>query len=228
MASEGVKPEQVNFSRQLRSFVLSTGRIQEVTRKYPNSTGLDSRFSSIFPFGAQSKSTPSEFPLPLTPRSRRTTINTVVRKQFVASISDFLCSLFPRHSSGRHSYPYCTYFFNAENVTSIAGKANNRVTVTTRLLTRNKWQERKKKKKRKDRRKRKGREGKKREEGRKKERCTGSEQREGRGKGNNEREENTEEKSWWWKGRTREREVQRFKAARPYYGRTILIGADVN
>ena len=92
----------------------------------------------------------------------------------MASISDFLCRSSPR-SSGRHAYLHCTYFLNVENVAGVVGKANNRVTVTTCLLTRDKWQKQEKKKEK--RKKREKKEEEEEREGKSTGGCTGSEQR---------------------------------------------------
>ena len=207
MAPEGVKPRISEFFPELlRSW-------REVTRKYPNSRhDWTAALSFIFPFGRSIKKLSIRIPFASDsswwPATARQLTQSLESSSLVASISDFLCRSSPR-SSGRHAYLHCTYFLNVENVAGVVGKANNRVTVTTCLLTRDKWQKqekkRKKKKERKERRRRRRERGKKyRRMHRKRAKGGGGSW---EGKSTKGEDENTEEGSWWWKerGRTRER-----------------------
>ncbi|KAK1128597.1 hypothetical protein K0M31_003055 [Melipona bicolor] len=156
------------------------------------------------------------------PGTARQLTQSLESSSLVASISDFLCCS-PR-SSGRHAHLHCTYFLNVENVAGVVGKANNRVTVATCLLTRDKWQKQKKEEKEEE-----GRKERKKEEERKRERWGQKKYRRmhrkrvkggsRRGKRTKGEEENTEEEgSWWWKerARTRARGAKIQSAARPF------------
>ena len=227
MAPEGVKPRISEFFPELlRSW-------REVTRKYPNSRhDWTAALSFIFPFGRSIKKLSIRIPFASDsswwPATARQLTQSLESSSLVASISDFLCRSSPR-SSGRHAYLHCTYFLNVENVAGVVGKANNRVTVTTCLLTRDKWQkqEKKKKKEKREKRKKKKREREKVQE-------DAQEASKG-GWGIVRREKNERGRREHGRGimvverkRKNAWEKQRFKAQHGLSGRTILIGADVN